>query len=73
MTKTHSPWLSANKEGKKKTLDFKLSNETEEALKYMLIEWCLDKFSSLPSGGTLRLFNPISAPMQESFYHISDR
>ena len=29
-------------EGKKKTLAFKLSNETEEALKYLLTEWCFD-------------------------------
>ena len=61
MTKTHSPWLSAHRKEKKenKTLAFKLSNETEEVLKYFLIEWCLDKSklesksSNLPIGGTL--------------------
>ena len=46
MTKTHSPWLSAHRKEKKKTLAFKLSNETEEALKYLLIEWCFDKSKS---------------------------
>ena len=43
MTKTNSPWLSAHRKEKKKTLAFKLSNETEEARKYLLTEWCLDK------------------------------
>ena len=43
MTKTHSPWLSAHRKEKKKTLAFKLSNEREEARKYLLTEWCLDK------------------------------
>ena len=52
MTKTHSPWLleeeswKTHRKEKKKTLAFKLSNETEEALKYLLTEWCFDKSKS---------------------------